>query len=674
MLTVNFLAVSLDKKEGGRTDCGRIRLRARTATASLFDADQQGGVITINSPGQYQIMQNLHYSIIIAVSDVLLDLNGYTVTSDSQMGAIIAIAPGASNVSIYDGSLYNIGCVGKNCGIEVGSGAAHIFLENLKIFNCVCGVLCAGTEDKKIIDCEFKQLELIANVVGMQLMCVCDTVMKDCSATSCVQAGFELLQCESTSLFSCQVLKTMGAACVAAFSCDSGKNNLLQRCVAKNTTTESQKFGDSACGFLLRGCESNTKIIECSVNETECVAHGESVAYGVCCAPVQNEQGSFVCQGSRSMSSAVLSVAWSPDNRYLASGLAKNNIHSVCVYSYDGCTFIPVTSQGALAGDTFAVAWSPDGNYLACADSAGYLRLFRFNGETLHHVVSEDVTSPISCVAWSPNGKYLACGDGDKNIRIYSFDGVMLSQKLINDACAASVLSLSWSPDSKYLVSGDFGGAVRVYSVSESLLVQVASSNVPHEYVWSVAWSPRGNYIVTGDQGGEILVFALDGYELVNLASDTSATGAVQSVAWSPDGKYIVSGDLGNMLRVVQFDGLRLSAIKQERVAQSVYSVAWSFDGSTIACGDSLKKLSLYTALCAPKSCLVENCRVCDTRVSDHGINKAFGIVGSGNFVRNLCCNNEVNYGNGIGNVVHGKHNKVRNTVQPFDNISMPAV
>lgn len=631
---------------------------------SVVNSDQCDGVITLDSPGRYKVLECLEYPLVIAASNITCDVNGYSISS-RQTQALVSVAADVSDVVVYNGTLEGIQ---QQKGVVIECGAARIVFDHLKIVDCDCGVLCAGTHDKKIIDCEMRRLELAGNVVGMRLVCVQDSIVRECSAVRCTSTGFDVQSCESILLHSCQALKTAGEGNTVAFRAGRGENNVFQRCGAKNTATRSCALHEAAYGFLLSDGEKNTKIIECSVNDTACTNSGAACAYGICCSSVVDHDMLDVKTVLHD-NALPLSLAWSCDSQYCACGYARSDSHSVCVYKYDG-QVLTRAAEHVCAGDVFAIVWSPDGHYLVSGDSAGFLRVFLFNGESLEEIVYEDIVSPVSSLAWSPDGKILACGDGDKNIRLFHFDGKMLTQKSMIDDCAASVLSLSWSPDGRSLASGDFGGYVRVYSVYESRATHVTQTCVG-EHAWSVAWSPRGNFLLVGDQSGAVRIFECDGQELKQRVCVACGQGAVQSVAWSPDAHYVVWSDMNGGVAVARYDGDNLEFVDKQKFSDSVYSVAWSYDGSTIISGDSAYNVQLYNALCCPKDCLVENCRVCDTCA---GKNHAFGIAGSGSFMHNLSCNNDVNYGSGIGNVVYGKHNKARNTAQAFDNVSMPAV
>ena len=100
----------------------------------------------------------------------------------------------------------------------------------------------------------------------------------------------------------------------------------------------------------------------------------------------------------------VRSVAWSPDGRYIASGLYGG---SVVVYDVVAGEVIAEYKPG---GPIYSVAWSPDGRYIA----SGLL-----NGNVVvYDVVAGEVIAEykpgelIHSIAWSPDGIYIAVGSG----------------------------------------------------------------------------------------------------------------------------------------------------------------------------------------------------------------------------------------------------------------------
>lgn len=661
----------------GKTDDMRFDMKAGDYTRvrayqkemkAITNADQCDGLIIVDKAGSYRVSEDLEYPVVITAHNIQFDLCGYTLCACPE-SAVLTIAAHCKNVSVVHGKMQGAGVAPDNCGILIKEAAEHVFVEDIKIFDCATGVFLCGLSENKIKDCEFKSIECSRVNSGMRFVHAEDVIVKECCSSRCTAFGFNLQSCESISFYSCHVLKAIGHATFVGFNSCDGKNNFFYRCVAKDIISLSNSWGDAVYGFRLCGYEDNTKIAECSVSDVRNAPESGARVCGIYCQP---EHDITLNCPMYDFPAIVLASAWSYDSKFLACGLACNSNCSVCIRRRDTHLLTPVAQQVPSAGDVFAVAWSPDAHFLAYGDSLGFLNIARWTGETLEVVVHEDITSPVCCLAWSPNGQYLACGDGDKNIRMYSFDGIAIRQKSINDTCASSVLALAWSSDGRYVASGDFSGAVRVYRVCKTELICETSDVQSNDHVWSVAWSPDRNVLAVGRQSGKVQFFSALGQQIVKIRDEVSALSAVQAVGWSPDGKILMSGHGDGCVIQHQLGQDNYTVVLNDKVYDGVQNIAWAADGSIVIGGDSRALTRFYSARDIPHNCLIENCRICD--IHSQGSCTGVGAAGCGMFVRNVCCNNDVNYGYGVGNVMYGKHNQQRHLAQAFDNISMPAV
>ena len=126
----------------------------------------------------------------------------------------------------------------------------------------------------------------------------------------------------------------------------------------------------------------------------------------------------------------VLSVAASPDGRYLASGETKIikgkyfwNDETRCgeIIIWDAKSGQRLKSLEEHSDWVESVCWSPDGRYLASGSLGETVVIWGAKSglciKTLHGH-SKDVNS----ISWSPDGKYLASGSGDKTIIIWELN------------------------------------------------------------------------------------------------------------------------------------------------------------------------------------------------------------------------------------------------------------
>jgi WD40 repeat protein len=156
---------------------------------------------------------------------------------------------------------------------------------------------------------------------------------------------------------------------------------------------------------------------------------------------------------------ACLTVNFSGNGRFLASGLADGSLHF-----WNRSTGKDSQMRG-YEGRLELVGWSDNSRYLA--SSAGTeLVLWDFGGkgpEGTKPIVLNGHTERVDSFAWQPGGEHLVSGGRDWRIALWrpsktreAIDVQMLDSE---------VTALRWSPDGKFLVAGEKKGRLTVYQL-----------------------------------------------------------------------------------------------------------------------------------------------------------------------------------------------------------------
>jgi WD40 repeat protein len=269
---------------------------------------------------------------------------------------------------------------------------------------------------------------------------------------------------------------------------------------------------------------------------------------------------------------SVMSVAYSPDGRWIASG---SDDRSIRVWDAD-----TGAEQRVIRGherSVKGVAYSPDGRRVVSGSDDKTVRVWdAATGAEL--LVLRGHGSWVWSVAFSPDGQRIASGSWDHTVRVW--DAATGAEMCVLRGHEGRVTSVSYSPDGRRIASGAWDNTVRLWDAETGAELCILHGHQHH--VNSVAFSRDGRRIASGSSDRAIRVWdAETGAELRVLGRQK---GAVCSVAFSPDGRRIASGAWDNTVRLWDADGgAELHVLRGHEL--QVGSVTYSTDGQRVASG-----------------------------------------------------------------------------------------
>ncbi|XP_065868417.1 notchless protein homolog isoform X2 [Euphorbia lathyris] len=316
---------------------------------------------------------------------------------------------------------------------------------------------------------------------------------------------------------------------------------------------------------------------------------------------------------------AVLSVAFSPDGRQLASGSGDTSVRI-----WDLNTQTPMFTCTGHRNWVLCIAWSPDGKYLVSGSKAGELQCWDpqtgkplgnalmghkkwitgISWEPVHlsapcrRFVSAskdgdariwDVslkkcvisltghTLAITCVKWGGDG-VIYTGSQDCTIKVWETTQGKLIRELKGHGHWVNSLALS----TEYVVrTGAFDHTGKTYSSAEEI-----KKLINHVY-----FSPDGQWVASASFDRSVKLW--NGVTGKFVAAFRGHVGPVYQISWSADSRLLLSGSKDSTLKVWD---IRTQKLKQDLPghADEVYAVDWSPDGEKVASGGKDRVLKLW--------------------------------------------------------------------------------
>ncbi len=230
---------------------------------------------------------------------------------------------------------------------------------------------------------------------------------------------------------------------------------------------------------------------------------------------------------------SVLSVAFSPDGKMLASGFDDQ---SIVVWSVEQAR--PLRTLRGHTGSVISLAFSPDGRIVASGSDDRTVTLWSVGQGTALDTLRGH-TGYVRSVAFSPDGKMLLSGSDDRTAILWSIErGVALHTF---QAHREYIMSVAFSPDGRMLALGTDDGQVIVSSVEQPGSQRVLRGHTGS--VRSLAFHANSMSLASAADDGVVNLWeASTGSHLATFLGQVSGW-----VAFRPTGRFKSGGDISGM-------------------------------------------------------------------------------------------------------------------------------
>ena len=287
----------------------------------------------------------------------------------------------------------------------------------------------------------------------------------------------------------------------------------------------------------------------------------------------------------------VLSLAYSPTGRQIASGWSDNSVKL-----WNPQTGDLDRNLTGHAHHVTSVAYSPDGGYVLSGSLDNSSRLWNAQTGAPQHVFVGHA-GPVESVAYSPDGVHVASSSRDSTVKVWNAQTGELERTLTGHR--GSVNSVAYSPSGTHVASGGQDGTIRLWDAKTGRPQGTLTPEVKYP-VDHVAYSPDGVHIAFSNMN--IQLWNAQTQELqrklevsIPFTSPTSAT----SIAYSPDGRLLANGVDSPLRgsRIFVWDTQTGQLVRQLGwYGREASTIAYSPNGTQIAAGGWPGGISLYNA------------------------------------------------------------------------------
>ena len=254
-----------------------------------------------------------------------------------------------------------------------------------------------------------------------------------------------------------------------------------------------------------------------------------------------------------------------------------------------------------------SIAFSPDQKILASGSADRSIKLWDAQtGKLLKSLQGH--RSWVWGIAISPDSKFLASGSYDHTVKLWDLESGECLQTLLGHP--SSVLAVRFSHDGKTLFSSGYDKLIKHWHLGTGECLNTWEADSSNR-VWAMAISPNSQHLAAGGDDTSVKLWDMETRECLRILSGHSHP--VVSLVFTPNGDRLISGSsdrtikiwdvlTGNCLETLQGHSHWVASLALSQDAKMLISGSWDetircWDIATGECWQTLRSLLPYKGM-----------------------------------------------------------------------------
>lgn len=290
-------------------------------------------------------------------------------------------------------------------------------------------------------------------------------------------------------------------------------------------------------------------------NQTGVPSNSVVKLYGVRYPPEEDAKPStpgLLRELKANTNSAIKSLSFSPDGKYLAGATDENSITIWNVASGETIWHMDDAHDDVVRSVSFCPNLSSRStshtSILASGGSDDVIKLWEIDDEFVEQLNLFEQNATVFCLAWSNNGQYLLAGSNDGTLKYWNTIHGLVDQNFRGHTQTINFVDIS--KNDLYAASASDDATVRLWSTRTAQCLQTFGGHTG--WVLTVRFAPHRNYLISTGRDRSVQL----SYFLESVPSQKSTLledghiGAVNGSAFTEDGRLLITGGLDDLIYI----------------------------------------------------------------------------------------------------------------------------